>query len=256
MMEGDEFQKLGAIESPGGDLVDIFRRMNDSSPMSMRDVQGFYTELGQKMAKGNIPGDIYSAYKQARGDLGSLLQGQYTAEGKGPQWEDAQANWSRLARTWWNPDSPLAQSMKARDATAVLKPLLGDQSERATKYLQDYSSHGADPNIVKAASNFYRGVDRMQFRGMWRAAGPLMIAAPLGMAAGIPYSDTMAGIIAPLIAAKMGLGWMETRPSMTDILAGVPPKVAGEPWIPRTSPFQPYRPGNPLLVPAGKIPTP
>jgi hypothetical protein len=82
------------------------------------------------------------------------------------------------------------------------------------------------------------------------------MGAYIARAAGVPYGDAMAMGIIPVIAAKMGLGWLATRPSMTDILAGVPPKVAGEPWIPRTSPFQPYRPGNPLLVPAGKIPTP
>jgi len=244
MLEPEEFKKLGSIETPESNLMEIYRRMTSGDDIPANEVQGYRSEIGRIMARGGLEGDVYSTLKQTYNGLTGELDKLYASEGKSAQWEDANVNWKRLATTWWDKDSPLAQSMNARDATAILKPLLDDQSERATQYLKDYRNHGADPGAVQAAQTFYKGMNRMQFRGLWRAAGPLMVAVPLGYAAGVPYSATMGAVIVPLIMAKMGLGWGETRPSMIKILSNEPPTVPGQPWIPRQSPFTPYRPTN------------
>ena len=234
MMSDDDLKRLGAIDTGKGSLLDIYTKMGSDAPTSVKDVQGYYSELGKLMSKGNLDGDIYASVKQAHGDLGNLLNGIFKSEGKGPQWEDAQANWRQTAQDWWDKDSPLAQSMKESDPKAILKPLIGDQAERATQLLNRYTEHGANPSIVKAATNLYKGMDRMKFQGLFRAAGPLLLATYMARAEGVPYNASMAALV-PIILGKMGMGYFQTRPSLTQLLSGEAPKVPGEGWIPRSA---------------------
>jgi len=216
MTSEDALKRIGAIERVGGGLQDIFAKMSSNDPVTMKDAHGYYTELGRYGAR-DLPGDVYAAVKQTRDDLGELIGDQYKSEGKLGQWEDAKSYWSDLHKHWWDTDSPLYKARNAADPTAILKPLTGDSAERAASYLQRYTNEGANPKIVKAASTFYKGMDQMRIRGLYQASGGLLLAMMLRQA-GAPGAE-VAGGIGSLLAARLGMGYFRTRPSLTSLLS-------------------------------------
>lgn len=248
MMSEDTMKRLGAIDTKNGTLLDIYTKMGSDTPTSAIDVQGYYSELGKLMRKGTLDGDIYASVKQAHGDLGNLLQGIYNAEGKGEQWSDAQAKWGETAKDWWDKDSPIAQSLNAKDPTAILKPLVGDSRERAIDILTRNQVHGTDPNIVKAAQTFYKGVDQYRLSRLYQMSGGLMLAMMLRQT-GLPGAEVAAGA-GGLMGARYGLGWMRTRP-MTDIFSEETPTVAGRGGMPRPPVLS--IPNTPNLTPAQRV---
>jgi hypothetical protein len=233
-----KFKRLGAIEAPGGGLMDIFTRLGSGEPVSMDDLHNYYTKLGDYGAK-DLPGDVYNAVKETRAGIGKLIEGQYQSAGPEPsfinsadgvpipnpraganrvnQWEDAKAYWSDLHNHWWEPDSPLYQSLHAKDPTDILKPLTGDQAERATSYLNNYKGQGANPNAVKAAGTFYKGMNQFQLRAALQASGAYLMYRMLE-GGGVPMAEATS-LIPAMISGRLGLGYFRTRPSLTNLLS-------------------------------------
>src|SRR5258708_5651642 len=121
-----KFKRLGAIEGPGGGLIDIFSRMSSDQPVSMDDLHNSYTKLGEYGAK-DLPGDVYAAVKDTREGIGKLIGDNYKANtdpttclSRFSQWEDAKSYWHDLATHWFDRDSPLRQSLEAKDPAAIL----------------------------------------------------------------------------------------------------------------------------------------
>lgn len=219
-----KFKRLGAVETPGGDLMDIFTRMSSNQPTSMADLHDYYTKLGEYGSK-DLPGNVYNAVKETRNGIGKLIDGQYkmadpdpvTGANRSDQWEDFRKAFSDMHKHWWDNDSPLYQSLHANDPTAILRPLVGDSKERAADYLGRYIKDGADPNAVKAANTLAKGMNQMQLRGLLQASGGLLASYMLRSEGA--SAQVGAGIAGSLLTGRLIRGYFRTRPSLTNLLA-------------------------------------
>lgn len=94
-------------------LKDIEKRvMRADEPLTYRDLQGYYSELGREMQKGTLPGDVYQAYKSLHESIGGEMQNIANRNGLGPQLQQARQGWSNMMTTFYDPDSPIANAVK------------------------------------------------------------------------------------------------------------------------------------------------
>lgn len=269
----DRFQRMGAMEQPGGGLVDIYTRMSSNSPVSMADLHDYYTRLGEYGSK-DLPGNVYKAVKATRDAIGDIIEGQYreaprdpaTGMNRADQWEDFRKAFSDMHTHWWDSDSPLYKSMHSQDPSAILAPLVGDSRERAMSYLSKYIDDGANPNAVTAANRLAKGMTQMQLRGLLQASGGLLASYML-RSEGAP-AQAGAGVAGALLSGRLVRGWFRTRPSLTSILSDVNAgkmlsardvlNGIGRDYGPSSSPAGPSSPSNPPSnpTPFGGSPVP
>lgn len=129
---------------------DMEKRFNGTEPLTYRDLQGYYSELGKELSKGTLPGDVYHAYDLLQESIGQEMQRVADSRGMGPQLADARATWRQMKQTFYDPKSPLTKALKSTERGKAISALQGaDQSgiEALAKY---------DPELAKRA-NTIRG---------------------------------------------------------------------------------------------------
>lgn len=116
--------------------------------VTFRDLQGYYSELGRKLASGTLPGDVYQAMKTLRESIGNRL------EEISPQYRDANAYWKKYMETFKEPAgpsgsaSPVAKAFLAEDGFHAMKPFLEEGSgSRGIEMLAKYN-----PQLAKLAN--------------------------------------------------------------------------------------------------------
>lgn len=232
-------KSIGYIPNAQGQLREIFSHASPDTPVSLKDLHGYYSELGEFMDRGNLPGDIYNTAKQARQSIGDMIADVYK-EHSTPgttdlynKWEDAQRLWSDYAIRFLDPDSPLKKAideanpynhLKSADRpAATLAHLTGDNETLARSYLNRYRHLGANDDIVSAAVKLAKGMNQMQLRGLLQASGGLLLSYML-RSEGMPGA-VGAGAAMTLLGRRLAMGYVNTRPTLTGLLSqmDVPP---------------------------------
>lgn len=112
---------LGTV--PRGDpLYDIIKDsqgIESGKGATFRDLQGYYTELGDKLSSGGLQGDVYQAMKSLHDDIGGMMQKMAADNGVGSQLADAQNYARNYYADWRKPGTPLYDAIKK-------SPELGD----------------------------------------------------------------------------------------------------------------------------------
>jgi hypothetical protein len=138
--------------TPGTPLYDTLVKtgaIDPAQPLGFRDLQGYYTELGQKMQGAGVPGDVYRALKYVRESIGKQMQSMADAKGMGDQLQAAKAYWKKYQDTFHDMrpvsqgGSPVARMLRAADPGYIAAPILGKASTRAVGQLGEYSSEAA-----------------------------------------------------------------------------------------------------------------
>ena len=125
---------------------------NAAKPVSFSDLQGYYSELGDKLSSGNLPGDVYQAMKSLREDIGGKMQQMADSRGAGAELGQAQKFYHEYMDTFREnagpsgSGSPVAQARLAKDPAYVRKPFTGDSGNRGVEMLAKYS-----PELAKKA---------------------------------------------------------------------------------------------------------
>src|SRR5437660_975637 len=189
-----EFERLPeSVKQQNPEVAEIFDvLLGMHKDVSIKDLHGFYTELGRAKAKGNLPGDVYATLNQTRRDLGELIGDIYKSEGKYEQWTKAKEYWHQLAEDWWNTKSlkrggsPLAHSLMAKDPSFVLDPLTGKSSTRANAALARYQEQGGNSNVIRAAQTLKTGRALLS-HPLWSSFVPAYFLHAIG----VPYAATL-----------------------------------------------------------------
>jgi hypothetical protein len=151
--------------TPGTPLYETLVREGAIQPtesLAFRDLQGYYTELGQKMMAQNIPGDVYRALKYVRDEVGKEMQAMAERHGAGDVLNDARAHWRQYEQTFHDMrpvargGSPVARALRAADPGYTAAPFLGKSAARAVDMLDKY-----DPNTAMRAARIASDYDRM-----------------------------------------------------------------------------------------------
>lgn len=160
--QGDEVPTLhfdGKPVEPGSDLYTRTKALyqqegmptgEEAAPVNFTDLQGYYTELGDKLASGNLPGDVYQAMKSLRQNIGDTMQGMADKKGVGKQFKDARGFYHDFMDTFHEPQgpsgsgSPVAQSLRAKDPENIRAPFTGKAGARGVEMLAKH-----DPELAK-----------------------------------------------------------------------------------------------------------
>lgn len=80
--------------------------------LTFEDLQGYSSELGAKLASGNLPGDVYQAIKFVKEKIDAAKGVIAERNGVGPALQDADAFWRSYQETFYDPTSAVAQVSK------------------------------------------------------------------------------------------------------------------------------------------------
>lgn len=123
--------------------------------MSFNDARGFYTELGDLMNRGGLPGDAYRAIKSVRMALDQAISKTVDAHGALGDYQDVKGDWKDYEKTFKNTGSlakggsPLAHSLAATDPGYAMTALTGKASDRALSLLGQYKDFGGNPALLQ-----------------------------------------------------------------------------------------------------------
>lgn len=115
----------------GHPLYDVLKEgeQASTSPATFSDLQGYYTELGNQLSKGNLPGDVYLAMKSLQESVGDLMQKMAESKGVGSQLTDARAFYRDYMDAFRDSKSPLNRAMNATERGKSIQALRSaDQS--------------------------------------------------------------------------------------------------------------------------------
>lgn len=113
-------------------------------------LQGLYTELGRKLARGIPDGDVYQAVKYVHGKIGLAMEQIAERNNAGDDLGEAQAYYRQFADTFYNNrsgpkgGSAVAIATDARDPGYYRRPFLSDMGKRSIDQLRRYSPQLAD----------------------------------------------------------------------------------------------------------------
>lgn len=171
---------VGSVE-PGTSLYNTLVEQGAINPASVdfRNLKGYYTELGEKLATGNLPGDVYSALGVVRQSIGNEMQRMATEAGVGEKLPPARAYWHRFEKTFHDMrpvaqgGSPLARAFRAVDPDYAVAPFTGPAGNRAVNMLEQY-----DPRLAGVARQTIAKANQVKAIGTKAIKAPGLKALP------------------------------------------------------------------------------
>jgi len=154
-------EKTGEIISPKNSPVDL--------PFDTARVH--YSAIGDKLASGGLPGNVYQALKSVERGLDEQLGKAAERRGLGKDYSALKSEESQFRRDWTDSDSPLAKARGALDANLAEPRLLGRGNEYLTKQLARWKQYGADPNLPAAAKHYAEQVKALPKKALPEVKG-------------------------------------------------------------------------------------
>ena len=134
-------------------LYDVLKQQGmgtGAHPVTFGDLQGYYSETGAELSKGNLPGDVYQATKELHNAIGDMMQEMATKAGAGKQFWDSRVFYRNYMDAFHEPagpsssGSPIAQALLAKDPAVAVDKFVGDAGDRGIVNLRRYSNSLAD----------------------------------------------------------------------------------------------------------------
>jgi hypothetical protein len=123
--EEGEIEYQGAKIPKGHPLYDVLKEGIESPDSTFSNLQGYYTELGDKFSTGTLPGDVYQAMKSLHKNIGNLMQQMADRSGVGPQFSEARNFYRQYMQTFRDHNSPLYKAIKATERGKSIASLSG-----------------------------------------------------------------------------------------------------------------------------------
>jgi hypothetical protein len=138
------------MEGAGGELKAIL----GSGELPFDTARIHYSAIGDKLAQGNLPGNVYQALKSVQESLDKQLTDAAASRNLSKEYSGLKSDEHQLRTDWTDPKSPLARAHKALDANFLEPHVLGRGNEYLTKQLERYRKYGAEPHLPLAARRF------------------------------------------------------------------------------------------------------
>lgn len=92
-------------------LADDIPEIEEAKPVKFDDWQGYSSEIGEKLAKGNLPGDIYQALKFVKETTDAMKAKIAARNGAAPLLKSADAFWRQYMETFYDKPSAVAATL-------------------------------------------------------------------------------------------------------------------------------------------------
>ena len=157
--EPEFIEYQGAQIPKGSPLYDVLKEHGavTSPAVGFADLQGYYSELGSELSRGNLPADVYQATKTLQASIGNLMQRMANKAGAGNELISARKFYHGYMDTFHEPTgpsgsgSPVAQALDAKDPARAVDAFAGDAGERGVAMLRRY-----DPELANLAQEAQR----------------------------------------------------------------------------------------------------
>jgi len=144
--EPDTINYQGAAIPKGHALYDVLKQHGAvaNPTVSFADLQGYFTETGAELAKGNLPSDVYRATQELHDAIGNQMQRMAKKAGAGDDLITARKFYREYMDTFHEPagpsgsGSPVAQILLAKDPATAAAKLEGKAGDRALALLRKY----------------------------------------------------------------------------------------------------------------------
>lgn len=126
------------------------------------------TALGQRLASGGLPGNVYQALKFVQGKIEDSLANAADQQGRADEYSAVRRDWSQYMNDWKDTSSvnrggsPLAVSLQAPDVGTVQGQILGNAGDRMIGTLAKYRKFGARPDLLASARNMSNASDAVK----------------------------------------------------------------------------------------------
>jgi hypothetical protein len=120
--EEGEVQAGGMTVKPGDRLYEMLKEQGafgGDETINFKDLQGYSSEIGRKLAQGNLPGDIYQALKYMKEKIDAAKTVIADRNGVGAQLRDADSFYHDYMDLFYDKDSSIA---KVRESVGVKNP--------------------------------------------------------------------------------------------------------------------------------------
>jgi hypothetical protein len=134
------------------------RSIESGSVATYEDLQGDYSALGNELAKGTLPGDVYHAYDQLHEAIGDEMQRIADSKGLGAKVKDARNYWRRMKQTFGR---PLTESDAATKALRASDTSLAAEEEQANRVRLLGAFDPDIPKLFNHIANLQKGVDAL-----------------------------------------------------------------------------------------------
>lgn len=110
----------------------IIKRLEGAmrEPLSYKDEQLLYSELGKELSKGTLPGSTYHAYDVLQEAVGKDMQRIADSQNMGPQLSEARNHWRRMKQTFGKPQN---STDVATQTLTGASPEVAEASTRANR---------------------------------------------------------------------------------------------------------------------------
>jgi hypothetical protein len=157
--EPDTIEYQGAQIQKGTPLYDVLKQHGAAEvpTVSFGDLQGYYSELGSELSRGNLPADVYLATKALQESVGNLMQRMANKAGAGKDLIAARQFYRDYMDTFHSPQgpsgsgSPVAQALDAKDPMRAVDYFAGKSGDRGIAMLRKY-----DPDLANLAQEAQR----------------------------------------------------------------------------------------------------
>ena len=131
-----------------------------------------YSALGDKLAQGDLPGNIYHALKDVQAVLDGEIQKAAKVRGLDGEYSSLKANEHQFQSDWVDKGSPLAKAHNALDSNFLEPHVMGRGNDYITKQLERYRKFGAQPDLPLSARRMAETAKEMPTVKVPKEPGP------------------------------------------------------------------------------------
>lgn len=132
-----------------------------AKPLDWETARVHYTAIGDRLAQGGLPGNVYQALKKVNGLLDSKLKDAAGGAGREQEYTALKNDWSDYMKDWKDTSavskggSPLARVLQTPDAGYARVHLTGPAADRLLMTMEKYRGQGAQPELVGKVRNLH-----------------------------------------------------------------------------------------------------
>lgn len=135
----------GEIQMPDPEASDL---------MDIETARVHSNAIGDRLAAGGLPGNVYQALKAAREGMEGIIEGEAEARGTDAVYRDLKRDWHQYMDDWKDVStggSALARTMRGDSPHFVSDQVLGKEGSDLLKTLGKYRKFGGNPGLAAAA---------------------------------------------------------------------------------------------------------
>lgn len=199
------------VETEDGTLEAAPEALAEAKPMDWETARVHYSAIGDKLASGGLPGNVYQALKSVHTLLDGKLGQAAEQFGHGAEYGLLKRDWSQYMKDWKDTTgvtgSPLARALRSPDPGYTYMQIIGKSGDRMLEIMSRYKSEGARPDLAQSARRLGTEAKAMKVPGTKSRPGKYQASVPPSLRElGTPAKPKLKPIPQPAPSTKLGTG--------------------------------------------------